>query len=87
MTHIAEYTDIDAAQDAFEVAMDDTCADMGVTRDESDAFASDIVTSIALQCDAATAGELCRRELGFVPSDVLAFFPQGSIRQLAEGWL
>ena len=70
------YTDLDSAQVAVQVAIRETCLDMGLDPDQDgDEFAADLVTSIALQCDAATARELCRVELAYVPRDVHRNFP------------
>lgn len=70
------YTDIDEAQEAVRVAIRETCLDMGLDPDQDgDEFASDLVESIALQCDAATARELCRVELAYVPQGVMRYFP------------
>jgi len=73
MTFIAELTDFDAAQQAFQDSMSDVAGDNPEM--ESDDYAADIVVSVAMRCDQETARELCRCELGYVPQEVLRYFP------------
>src|SRR5439155_24927 len=73
MPYTPEYTDYDAAVAAFNAAMQDVEADNPEA--VPDDYAADICASVATLCDAETARELCRTELGFVPRDVLRFFP------------
>lgn len=73
MPYTPEFTDYDAAVNAFNVAMSDVEGDQPDV--EPDDYAHDMCAMIAMQCDAETARELCRTQLGFVPRDVLRFFP------------
>jgi hypothetical protein len=73
MTYTPTYTDFDAAMAAFETAMSDVEGDNPEAA--PDDYAADMCAMIALQCDQETARELCRTQLGFVPRDVLRFFP------------
>lgn len=62
------YTDVDVAKAAFDQALTATAHDLGV--EETDPFAWDICVSVVLECDAATAYELCRTELGAIPLEL-----------------
>ena len=66
-------TDLEKAVEEFENAMTDAKVDNPEMF--SDEYAWDICVSVALQCDEATARELCRTQLGAVPQEVLRNFP------------
>lgn len=66
-------TDFDDATTAFEAAMKDVAGDN--PNAEPDDYAWDTCVSVALRCDAETARELCRTQLGAIPQDVLRHFP------------
>jgi hypothetical protein len=66
-------TDFDVAITAFEAAMKDVAGDN--LDAEPDDYAWDICVSVALQCDAETARELCRTQLGAIPREVMVRFP------------
>lgn len=59
-------TNIDAAEDAFNAAESDAQADNPGIEIEW----HDLVVSVAFDCDAPTALELCRTKLGYVPHDL-----------------
>lgn len=68
-------TDYDEAYRELEAAVRDTIADNPEVS-EDDVW-HDMVASIALMCDDATALELCRTQLGSVPFDLEARLGRG----------
>jgi len=73
MPYAPTYTDFDAAMAAFDAGMRDVAGDNPEM--EGDEYAWDICVSVALDCDADTARELCRTQLGAVPQEVRRHFP------------
>lgn len=65
------FTNIEDAQHEFQVSLQEAAEDSGMHPDQ---IASDILFSTAMNCDEATARELCRRELGWVTPEVARFF-------------
>lgn len=60
---------IEDAKHDLDVAIQETCDDLGPDVNPDDIH-RDMVVSIAWNCDDATALELCRRELGHVPYEL-----------------
>lgn len=60
-------TNFEAAEDAFDAAERDVVANTGEEPEWHD-----LVVAVAWECDDATARELCRRKLGYVPRDLEA---------------
>lgn len=65
---MSAYTTYEAAKNALDAAIGDTVADNPEI--SGDDVAWDMTVAIALISDRDTAAELCRRELGFIPSQV-----------------
>ncbi len=81
---MATLTSIEDARHEFEVSLEEIAADMGVEAD--DAMAADMLSATAMNCDKATAYELCTTEIGWIPQDVISYF-RGARAEQPEPWL
>jgi hypothetical protein len=72
-SHRWTYRSLTSARRALAAALADAAGDNpGV---EEDSYAADLVEAVALDCSPDAAAELCRTELGWIPSALLRLRP------------